>query len=44
MPLEFGTAGMRGILGPGINRMNIYTIRQARKARIHKIPKQDVVA
>lgn len=28
-PLEFGTAGMRGILGPGINRMNIYTIRQA---------------
>ncbi|GAA5421068.1 MAG: phospho-sugar mutase [Tetragenococcus halophilus] len=28
-PLEFGTAGMRGILGPGINRMNIYTVRQA---------------
>jgi Phosphomannomutase len=28
-PLEFGTAGMRGVLGPGINRMNIYTIRQA---------------
>lgn len=28
-PLEFGTAGMRGVLGVGINRMNIYTIRQA---------------
>ncbi|RGI30825.1 phospho-sugar mutase [Melissococcus sp. OM08-11BH] len=28
-PLEFGTAGMRGILGVGINRMNIYTVRQA---------------
>lgn len=29
MNLEFGTAGMRGILGAGINRMNIYTIRKA---------------
>ncbi|MGX7059373.1 phospho-sugar mutase [Vagococcus humatus] len=28
-PLEFGTAGMRGIIGAGINRMNIYTVRQA---------------
>ena len=28
-PLEFGTARMRGIVGPGINRMNIYTVRQA---------------
>lgn len=28
-PLEFGTAGMRGLIGPGINRMNIYTVRQA---------------
>ncbi|MCA9764902.1 MAG: phospho-sugar mutase [Carnobacterium sp.] len=28
-PLEFGTAGMRGIIGVGINRMNPYTIRQA---------------
>ena len=28
-PLEFGTAGMRGILGVGVNRMNIYTVRQA---------------
>lgn len=29
MDLEFGTAGMRGILGAGTNRMNIYTIRKA---------------
>ena len=26
--LEFGTAGLRGIMGMGTNRMNIYTIRQ----------------
>jgi len=29
MDLAFGTGGMRGILGPGTNRMNIYTIRRA---------------
>jgi phosphoglucomutase len=27
--LEFGTAGMRGEIGVGINRMNIYTVRKA---------------
>lgn len=27
--LEFGTAGLRGILGAGLNRMNIYTVRRA---------------
>ncbi|MBS4219198.1 phospho-sugar mutase [Bacillus sp. FJAT-49711] len=27
--LEFGTGGMRGEIGPGINRMNIYTVRKA---------------
>ncbi len=27
--LEFGTGGMRGIIGAGINRMNKYTIRKA---------------
>ncbi|MBU5465986.1 phospho-sugar mutase [Virgibacillus sp. MSJ-26] len=27
--LSFGTGGMRGIMGPGSNRMNIYTIRKA---------------
>lgn len=27
--LEFGTAGLRGVLGAGTNRMNIYTVRRA---------------
>jgi len=27
--LEFGTGGLRGIIGAGINRMNIYTVRKA---------------
>lgn len=27
--LEFGTGGLRGVIGAGINRMNIYTVRQA---------------
>ena len=29
VPMAFGTAGMRGLLGAGINRMNIYTVAQA---------------
>lgn len=28
-PLSFGTGGMRGIIGAGINRMNTYTLRKA---------------
>ena len=27
MDLEFGTAGLRGVIGAGINRMNIYVVR-----------------
>lgn len=27
--LSFGTGGMRGIMGPGTNRMNIYTVQMA---------------
>lgn len=27
--LEFGTAGLRGIIGAGVNRMNVYTVRKA---------------
>ena len=30
--LEFGTAGMRGVLGAGKNRMNVYNVRRATKA------------
>ena len=29
MDLEFGTAGLRGVIGAGINRMNIYVVRRA---------------
>jgi phosphoglucomutase len=31
-PLEFGTAGLRGIMGVGLNRMNIHVIRHATQA------------
>ncbi len=27
--IEFGTAGIRGLIGPGTNRLNIYTVRKA---------------
>ena len=27
--MEFGTAGMRGVLAAGLNRMNVYTVRRA---------------
>ena len=27
--LEFGTAGMRGVIGYGTNRMNVYNVRRA---------------
>lgn len=27
--LEFGTGGLRGVIGAGTNRMNIYTVRRA---------------
>ncbi|UUX32919.1 phospho-sugar mutase [Fundicoccus culcitae] len=37
--LSFGTAGMRGILGPGTNRMNIYTVRQATEGLAQLIEK-----
>ncbi len=31
-PLEFGTAGLRGIMGMGLNRMNRHVIRHATQA------------
>ena len=40
MDLEFGTAGLRGIIGAGINRMNIYTVRRATQGLANYIIKQ----
>lgn len=39
--LEFGTGGLRGILGAGINRMNIYTVRRATQGLANYIIKQE---
>ncbi|MED3854196.1 phospho-sugar mutase [Priestia megaterium] len=39
--LDFGTAGLRGILGPGLNRMNIYTIRRTSWALAQYILRQN---
>lgn len=38
--LEFGTGGMRGIIGAGPNRMNIYTIRKATQGLANYLHKQ----
>ena len=38
--LEFGTGGMRGELGPGTNRLNIYTIRRAAEGLARYIDEQ----
>lgn len=38
--LEFGTGGLRGILGAGTNRMNIYTVRKATQGLANYIIKQ----
>ena len=43
--LDFGTAGLRGILGPGINRMNIFIVRKASEAfaRYLLATKKDII-
>ena len=41
MDLEFGTAGLRGVIGAGINRMNIYVVRRATQGLANYIIKQD---
>lgn len=38
--LEFGTAGLRGVIGAGTNRMNIYTVGKATQGLANYIKKQ----
>ena len=38
--LEFGTGGLRGVIGAGTNRMNIYTVRKASQGLANYILKQ----
>lgn len=42
--LEFGTAGLRGVIGAGTNRMNIYTVRKATQGLSNYILKQGKAA
>ena len=39
--LEFGTAGLRGVIGAGTNRMNVYTVRQATQGLANYIISQN---
>lgn len=39
--LEFGTAGLRGVIGAGTNRMNIYTVRKASQGLADYIKKEN---
>ena len=39
--LEFGTGGLRGVIGAGTNRMNIYTVRKASQGLANYILKND---
>ena len=39
--LEFGTAGLRGVIGNGTNRMNIYTVRRASQGLANFIIKEN---
>ena len=41
MDIEFGTAGLRGIIGAGTNRMNIYVVRRATQGLANYIAKVD---
>lgn len=42
--LEFGTGGMRGLIGAGLNRMNIYTVGAAAQGLANYIIKQGQAA
>ena len=39
--LEFGTAGLRGVIGAGVNRMNIYVVRKATQGLANYIIKMN---
>lgn len=39
--LEFGTAGLRGVIGAGTNRMNVYTVRKATQGLANYIIRQN---
>lgn len=42
--LEFGTGGLRGIIGAGTNRMNVYTVRRATQGLANFIRKENAQA
>ena len=39
--LEFGTGGLRGVLGAGTNRMNVYTVSKATQGLANYIIQQN---
>src|SRR5699024_7247320 len=40
--ITFGTGGIRGKLGPGTNRMNVYTVRKTAKGLVNYIKEHTV--
>lgn len=44
MDLEFGTGGLRGVMGAGTNRMNNYTVRKATQGLSNYIKKNNEVS
>ena len=42
--LEFGTGGLRGVIGAGTNRMNFYTVGKATQGLANYINKQGAAA
>ncbi len=39
-PLEFGTAGLRGVMGPGLRRMNVHVVRHTTQALANLVHKE----
>ena len=40
--LEFGTGGLRGVIGAGTNRMNVYTVARATYGLCEYVLKNDI--